>query len=86
MAGVALQSAYVQIGFSAEAALVITDAQGISFMEDLDILTNGKIDNLCKVIRRSGGINPINNVSNLGIQFSLRAKKKPKSCHLLPGE
>ena len=75
MAGVALQNAYVQIGFSAEAALVITDAQGISFMEDLDILTNGEIDNLCKVIRRSGGINPINNVSNLGIQFSLRAKK-----------
>ena len=41
MAGVALRSAYVQIGFSAESALVITDAQGIYCMGKLYILTDG---------------------------------------------
>ena len=64
---VALWSAYVRIGFSAEAALVITDAQGIDYTEELEILTDGYIDNLYKVIRRPGG------VANLGIKVSLRA-------------
>ena len=41
MAGVALRSAHVWILFSAEAALVITDAQGIDYMEEIDILTDG---------------------------------------------
>ena len=40
MAGVVLRSAYVRIGFSAKAALVITDAQGIGYMEELDIITD----------------------------------------------
>ena len=41
MAGVALRSAYVRIGFSTEADLVITDAQVIDCMEELKILTDG---------------------------------------------
>ena len=67
MAVVALQSAYVRIGFSAEAALVITDTQGIYCMEDIEIITDGDIENLLKVTRRTGGINPITNVANLVI-------------------
>ena len=43
-------------------------------MEELDIITDGEIENLCKVIRRTCGINPITNVANLGIQVSLRAE------------
>ena len=74
MAGVALQIAYMRIVFSAEAALVITDTQGIDCMEELEILTDGEIENLCKVIRIPGGINTITNVANLGIQVSLRSK------------
>ena len=66
MAGVALPIAYVRIVFSAESALVITDVQGIDSIEELDIITDGDIDNMCKVIRRPGGINPITNVANLG--------------------
>ena len=66
MAGVALRSAYGRIGFSAEAALVITDTQGIDNMEELEILTDGEIENICKVIRRPGGIDPISNVANPG--------------------
>ena len=47
-------------------------------MEELKILTDGEIKNLCKVTRRPGGINPITNVSNLGIQVSLRAENNLK--------
>ena len=84
MAGVALRSDYGWIGFSAEAAVVITDTQGIYCMEELDILTDRDIDNLCKVIRRPGGINPITNVADLGLQVPLRAKKQPEACQHLP--
>ena len=66
----------MRIGFSAEAVLVITDAQGIDCMEELNIITDGEIKNLCKVIRRLGGINPINKVANLVIKVSLRPEKK----------
>ena len=55
---------------------MITDTQGIDFTEELVILTDGDIKNLCKVIRRPGGINPITNAANLGIQVSLRDEKK----------
>ena len=78
MAGVALHSSYAQIGFSAEAALVIPDAQVIYCMEEIDIIIDGDIDNLCKVIRRPGGVNPINNVANLGSQVSLRDENNLK--------
>ena len=73
-----LQSAYVRIVFPAEAALVITDAQDIDCMEQFEILTAGEINNLCKVIKRPGRINPITNVANLRIQVSLRAKNNLK--------
>ena len=78
MAGVALRSAYRRIRFSADAVLVITDTQGIDTTEELEILTYGYINNLCKVVRRPGGINPITNVANLGLQVPLRAESNPK--------
>ena len=78
MAVVALQSTHVWIVFSAEAALVITDVQGIDCMEELKNITDGGIKNLCKVIKRPGGINTITNVDNLGIQVSLRTKTNLK--------
>ena len=64
----------MQIGFYAESALVITDAKGIDCMEELDIITDGDINYICKVIRIPGGINPITNADNLGIQVSLRSE------------
>ena len=78
MARVSLRSAYVRIGFSDEAALVITDAQGIDCMEELKILTDGEIKNRCKVIRRPVGINPITSVANIGIHVSLRTENNLK--------
>ena len=71
MARVSLHSAYVQISFSTEANLLITDTQGIDCIEELKIITDREIENMCKFISRSGGINPITNVYNLGLQVSL---------------
>ena len=84
MVGVALRRAYVRIGFSTESALVITDAQGIDCMEELEILTDGEIDNMCKVTRRPVGINNITNVANLGLQVSLRAENNLKLARFFP--
>ena len=69
-----LRNAYVRILFSAEAGLMITDSQGIDCMEELEIINDGEINNMCKVIRRPGEINPITKVANLGLQVFLRAK------------
>ena len=82
MAEVSLRSAYGRIGFCTESALVITDTQGIYFMEELHIFTDGEIDKLCKFIRRPGGINTITNVANLGLQVSLRDKNNLKLARL----
>ena len=82
MVGVELRRAYMRIVFSAEAALVITDAQGIYSMEELEILTDWEINNLYKVINRTGGINPITNIANLGIQVYLRAENNLKLVRL----
>ena len=73
-----LRSAYGRIGFPAESALVITDTKVIDSMEELDIITDGEINNLCKFIRRPGGINTITNIANLGFQVPLRTKNNLK--------
>ena len=68
----------MRIRFIAEADLVITDAQGLDCMEELEILTDWDIKNLCKVIRRPSGINPITNIANLVMKVSLRDEKNLK--------
>ena len=57
---------------------MITDAQGIDCMGEIKNITYGKIENLCNVIRRPGGINPITNIANLGLQVSLRSENNLK--------
>ena len=47
-------------------------------MEELVIITDGEIENLCKVIRRPGGINPITNIANIELQVSLSSENNLK--------
>ena len=72
----------MRIVFPAEDSLVITDTQVTDCMEYIDILTDGEIENFCKVVRRPGGINPITNVANLGLQVSLRDENNLKLARL----
>ena len=73
MTGVVLRSAYGRIRFSDEAALVITDTQGIDSMEEIEIITDGDIKNMYRVSRRPNGIDPNTNIDNLGLKVSLRS-------------
>ena len=57
---------------------MITDTKVIGSIEELEILTDGDIENICKVIKKPGGINPITNVANIGLQVPLSAKNNLK--------
>ena len=81
----ALRTAITRMGFTDEAALAITTSQGIDSLSELELLTDGEIENLCKVVRRPGGqvaqaagaaagqAQP-----NLGIAVSLKAENNLK--------
>ena len=55
MASVAMRSALVRLGCSNEAATAIVDDQGIDDLDELRVLKDDEIGNLCKVVRRPGG-------------------------------
>jgi hypothetical protein len=50
----AMRTMFVCIGFTFAAAQVIVEEQGMDALEEIQLLTDGKIENLCKVIRRPG--------------------------------
>lgn len=83
----AMRAAYSRLGFSAAAAQAITDQQGIDSVDELELLTNEEIENLCKALRRPGGTiaNPDAGnagapaqIPNPGINVSLRAETNLK--------
>jgi hypothetical protein len=83
----ALRQAYVRLGFTVAAATSIIADQGIDSLEELQVLRDSDISNLCKVVRRPGGTianpqagapgqNP--EIPNPGIPASLRAETNLK--------
>ena len=83
----AMRAAYQRLGFSANAATRITDDQQIDSLGELKLLTDGEIENLCKVLRRPGGTIPNPQaatagqpprIPNPGEQVSLRAENNLK--------
>lgn len=89
----ALRTALTRIGFTNDAAVFITDAQGLGELAEFQILTDSEVENLCKVTRRPGGTIPNPNVANAGqpgeipnpgIPVSLRAENNLKlMCYFL---
>jgi hypothetical protein len=51
----AMRTMFVRIGFTNVAAQVIVDEQGMDTLDEIQLLTDDEIENLCKVIRRPGG-------------------------------
>lgn len=91
-AAVALCAALIRMGFTANAATCITEEQGQDSLAELTLLTDSEIENLCKVVRRPGGLmaNPNAgdgapaNIPNPGISVSLRAENNLKlACYFL---
>jgi hypothetical protein len=79
----ALRQAYVRLGFTNAAAQCITADQGIDSLEELRVLRDADISNLCKVVRRPGGTIPNPGgapgmIPNPGIPVSLRAETNLK--------
>jgi len=80
----AMRQVFQRLGFSQQAATAVVDDQGINSLDELRILKDDEITNLCKVIRRPGGqiANPNpdvqGNIPNPGIMVSLRAEHNTK--------
>jgi hypothetical protein len=80
----AVRTALVRIGFVEAAALALTEEQGLDSLDEIRILTDDDIANLCKLLRRPGGVvqgvlNAAGNpVPNPGIQVSARAETNLK--------
>jgi hypothetical protein len=75
-----MRGVMTRIGFSVPAAQALVDEQGMNELEEIRLLTDDEVENLCKVIRRPGGTipNPAggNNppIPAPGVQVSLRAE------------
>jgi len=76
----AMRQVFTRLGFTQEAATSIVDVQGIDSLEELRILSDSDVENLCKVVRRPGGtlIAGGEEVPNRGISVSLRAENNAK--------
>ena len=91
---IAMRNAYQRLGFTAAAATLITDVQGIDELPELRILTDTEVESLCKVLRRPGGLIANNQAAiaaggdaqivNPGTAVSLRAENNLKlACYYL---
>jgi hypothetical protein len=82
----ALHTMYSRMGFNVAMASNITDNQDVNSLEELEILRDDEITNLCKALRRPGGLIPNPNVAegqpanirNPGNQANLRAETNLK--------
>jgi hypothetical protein len=79
----AMRTMLVRIGFTNPAALVSVEDQGMDTLEEIQLLTDDEIENLCKVIRRPGGTIPGPNpgdapVNDPGTPVRLRAENNLK--------
>ena len=77
-------AAIVRISFLEAAAQAQTDNQGMDSLDEIRILSDDDIANLCKLLRRPGGVVPGvvnaagNPIPNPGIQVSARAETNLK--------
>jgi hypothetical protein len=89
----AIRTAMERLGFSNAAAEFIVTEQNLDDLAEFALLTDAEVENLCKVIRRPGGVIPNPNaaaagqpatVANPGIAVSLRAENNLKlACYFL---
>ena len=74
----AMRQFYQRCGFNSDASNAMEDAQSIDSLDEVRLLKDSEIENLCKVIRRPEGAiaDPANAgqmISNPGFPVSLRA-------------
>ncbi len=79
----AMRTMFVRFGFTNATVQVIVNEQGIDVLEEIKLLTDDDIKNLCKVKRQPGGVIPEPNpgdppVNNPGTPINLRAENHLK--------
>lgn len=52
----AMRTMFERLGFTANAATLIVDTQGIDSLDELRLLKDSEVEGLCKVLRRPGGM------------------------------
>ena len=71
--------ALIRIGFTLEAAVNIFEDQGISTVGDLEALTDKEASDLCRVVRKPGGVSAADPTkANYGHVISLKAETNMK--------
>jgi len=63
----AMRQALVRIGFSNEAAMDITNVQGIDDANKLIILSDTGIESLCRIVRKPGGQITVNEEGDMAL-------------------
>ena len=86
-AKIAICLLYTCMGFSVAAAQSMVDKQGLTFLDNIMVLTDQRVKALCKEICCPGGrdanVAPGDpGAANLGIQVSLKAKTTLCSPHI----
>lgn len=86
-ANVAMRAAYQRLGFTVAAAVLLTEEQDQNDLDELRLLTDAEVTNLCKVVRRPGGTiagpapaggGVAVQITNPGTSVSLRAENNLK--------
>ena len=75
-----MRGVMTRIGFSEDAAQALFNEQGMHELQEIRLLTDNEVKNLCKVIRRPAGgtiLNPEGGNPNPapGVQVNLRAEE-----------
>jgi len=74
MAAAAMRTAFGRIGLSNNAAMAITNEQGVDSCDVLKTLTEGEIEEMCKQVRKNGGANgggvPISAIAQSNLKYA----------------
>ena len=74
---IAVRALFGRMGFTNEVSNYLVTDQSLDSLDEIALLTNKDIDNLCSVVRRPGGTIG-NNVPNPGLNVSVRAQVNMK--------
>jgi hypothetical protein len=83
---IALRTALQRLGFSQAASLAITDEQALDSLDELKLLVDSEVKDLCTALRKPGGLiaNPNNaagqaaQIPDPGVKVPLRAETNLK--------
>jgi len=81
---VQIQDALIRMGFDQDAAVYMTDVQGLDALDEYRSMTDDEALNICRVLRKPGGMTGQPPVQHPGFAVSTRVERNLKlMCYLL---